>query len=89
VVAPAVRFNALAIFLTPFFSRAIDFNNRRSSLVQGRGRLTSFFLFISAPLRAGFYHGTFCLQCAVEDLASSSLRKICLPSGLFFWRGLN
>jgi Ti-type conjugative transfer relaxase TraA len=24
-------------------------------------------------LRAGFYHGTFCLQCAVEDLASSSL----------------
>jgi hypothetical protein len=47
VVAPTVRFNALAIFLGPFFSRASDFNNRRSSLVQGR--LAGFFFFISAP----------------------------------------
>jgi hypothetical protein len=27
VVAPTVRFNALAIFLAPFFARASDFNN--------------------------------------------------------------
>jgi hypothetical protein len=37
-----VRFNALAIFLTPRFSLAIDFNVRTSSLVQRR--ITFFFL---------------------------------------------
>jgi hypothetical protein len=36
VVAPGVRFNALAIFLTPFLSFAINFNVRTSSLVQAR-----------------------------------------------------
>jgi hypothetical protein len=56
VVAPTVRFNAFAIFFTPFLSRAIDFNNRRSSLVHAR--LTSFFfLAISIPfLSAAVYH---------------------------------
>jgi hypothetical protein len=46
VVAPGERRNALAIFLTPFLSRAIDFNNRKSSLVQRRGTI---FLAILAP----------------------------------------
>jgi HK97 family phage prohead protease len=46
VVAPRERRNALAIFLTPFLSRAIDFSNRRSSLVQRRGTI---FLAILAP----------------------------------------
>jgi uncharacterized protein len=46
VVAPRERRNALAIFLTPFLSRAIDFNNRKSSLVQRRGTI---FLAILAP----------------------------------------
>jgi hypothetical protein len=36
VVAPGVRFKALAIFLTPRLSFAIDFNNFKSSLVQRR-----------------------------------------------------
>jgi len=58
VVAPGVRFNALAIFFTPCLSFAIDFNSRRSSLVHER--LTTFlFLAILAPFREpGFYHGT-------------------------------
>jgi hypothetical protein len=56
LVAPTVRFNALAIFLTPCLSRAIDFNNRKSSLVQRR-RTTFFFLAISVPfLEPGLYH---------------------------------
>jgi hypothetical protein len=48
LVAPGERFNALAIFLTPCLSFAIDFNNFRSSLVHAR--LTTFlFLAISVP----------------------------------------
>jgi hypothetical protein len=43
-----VRRNALAIFLTPFLSFAIDFNSRRSSLVHAR-RVAFFFLAILAP----------------------------------------
>jgi hypothetical protein len=42
LVAPGVRFNALAIFATPFLSLAIDFIKRRSSLVHAR--LTIFFI---------------------------------------------
>jgi hypothetical protein len=56
LVAPGERFNALAILVTPFLSRAIDFNNRRSSLVHAR-RATFFFLAIIAPdVGAAFYH---------------------------------
>jgi hypothetical protein len=50
-VAPGVRFNALAIFLTPIFCFASDFNSRTSFLV--RSRLTTFFfafLAMSAPV---------------------------------------
>jgi hypothetical protein len=36
VVAPGDRFNALAIFVTPFFSLASDFNNFRSSFDHAR-----------------------------------------------------
>jgi hypothetical protein len=43
VIAPGERINALAIFLTPFFSRAIDFNVRWSSFDHAR-RTTSFLL---------------------------------------------
>ncbi len=43
VVAPGVRFRALAILATPFLSFAMDFNRRRSSLVHVR-RITFFFL---------------------------------------------
>jgi hypothetical protein len=43
LVAPIVRFNAVAILVTPCLSFAIDFNVRRSSLVHGRP--TAFFLF--------------------------------------------
>src|ERR1700687_2952347 len=49
-VAPGVRFNALAIFLTPIFCFASDFNSRTSFLVHSR--LTTFFfafLAMSAP----------------------------------------
>jgi hypothetical protein len=35
-VAPTVRFKALAIFVTPCISLAINFNARKSSLVHGR-----------------------------------------------------
>jgi hypothetical protein len=35
-VVPSVRFKALAIFVTPCLSLAIDFNVRKSSLVHGR-----------------------------------------------------
>jgi hypothetical protein len=41
LVALGERFNALAIFLTPFLAFAIDFNVRRSSLVH---RTTFLFL---------------------------------------------
>jgi hypothetical protein len=41
VVAPGDRFNTLAIFVTPFFSLAIDFNNFKSSF--DHERLTTFF----------------------------------------------
>jgi hypothetical protein len=59
LIAAGERFNALAILATPFLSRASDFNNRRSSLVQRR-RTTLFFLAISVPLfEPGFYHGAF------------------------------
>jgi hypothetical protein len=50
-VAPGVRFNALAIFLTPIFCFASDFNSRTSFLVHSR--LTTFFfaiLAMSAPV---------------------------------------
>jgi hypothetical protein len=50
-VAPDVRFNALAIFLTPIFCFAGDFNSRTSFLVHSR--LTTFFfafLAMSAPV---------------------------------------
>jgi hypothetical protein len=49
LVAPGERFNALAILVTPFLSRAIDFNNRRSSLVHARLTTLFFFLAISVP----------------------------------------
>jgi hypothetical protein len=53
LVAPGVRFSALAIFLTPCLSLAIDFNVRKSSLVHAR-RTTFFFFAISVPfLRTG------------------------------------
>ena len=53
LVAPGERFNALAIFVTPCLSLAIDFNNRRSSLVHVR-RIRFFFFGISVPfLRTG------------------------------------
>src|SRR5579863_10246938 len=56
VVAPGVRFSALAIFLTPCFCFAIDFKVRTSLFVQAR-RTTFFFLAISAPLGgAAEYH---------------------------------
>jgi hypothetical protein len=48
-VAPGVRFNALAIFLTPALAFAIDFNVRRSSFVHER-RTTVFFLAIVTPM---------------------------------------
>jgi hypothetical protein len=48
LVAPGERFNALAIFLTPRLSLAIDFSVRKSSLVHGR-RATFFFFGISVP----------------------------------------
>jgi hypothetical protein len=74
-VAPTVRFNALAIFLTPRFSRAIDLNNRNSSLVHAR-RTT--FLAISNPvfLRAGFYHGAFSSECGVVRRPLNSSRVL-------------
>src|SRR6202022_4689035 len=57
-VAPGVRFNAFAIFLTPIFCFASDFNSRTSFLVHSR--LTTFFfafLAMSAPVvEPGFYH---------------------------------
>jgi hypothetical protein len=43
LVAPTVRFSALAILLAPFLSFAIVFNNRTSFLVQRR-KATFFFL---------------------------------------------
>ena len=51
VVAPGVRFNALAILVVPFFSFAIDLSKRLSAGVQAR-RITSFFFFLAifAPL---------------------------------------
>src|SRR5579863_9764249 len=48
VVAPGERLSFLAIFETPCFSFAIDFNMRRSSLVHARR--TAFFLAILPPL---------------------------------------
>jgi hypothetical protein len=54
VVAPGVRFNALAILATPFFSLAIVFNVRTSSF--DHARRTTFFLtanFDSSFSRAG------------------------------------
>jgi hypothetical protein len=57
IVAPIVRFNALAIFATPFLSFAIDLNVRTSSFDHAR-RTTFFFLAILAQLlilRAAFY----------------------------------
>jgi hypothetical protein len=50
-VAPTVRFNTLAIFLAPFSSRAIDFNNFRSALVHAR-RTTFFFFTFASFLRS-------------------------------------
>jgi hypothetical protein len=74
-VALTVRFNALAIFLTPCLSRAIDLNNRNSSLVHAR-RTT--FLAISNPLflRAGFYHGPFSSECGVVRRPLNSSRVL-------------
>src|ERR1700724_3409662 len=67
LVAPIVRFNAFAIFLTPCLSFAIDFNNRKSSLVHVR-RITFFFLAISVPFfGTGFYHGAFGWQSAPSN----------------------
>jgi hypothetical protein len=59
LVAPMVRFNALAIFLTPFFSLAIVFNVRTSSFDHAR-RTTFLFLanFRFLFESRGFYHGT-------------------------------
>jgi hypothetical protein len=59
VVAPTVRFKALAIFAAPRFSLAIVFKVRTSSLVHAR--LTTFFFGISVPIfgEPGFYHGAF------------------------------
>jgi hypothetical protein len=48
LVAPGVRFNALAIFRTPCLFFAIDLNVRRSSLVHGR-LTTFFFLAMTVP----------------------------------------
>src|SRR5713226_3254750 len=60
-VAPGVRFNALAIFLTPIFCFGSDFNSRTSFLVHSR--LTTFFfafLAMSAPVvEPGFSHINF------------------------------
>jgi len=47
LVAAGERFNALAIFLTPRFSRAIVFNVRMSSF--DHARRTTFFFFILVP----------------------------------------
>ena len=56
LVAPGERFNALAILVTPFLSRAIDFIKRRSAGIHAR-RITFFFLAIIAPdVGAAFYH---------------------------------
>jgi hypothetical protein len=53
LVAPGERFNAFAILVTSCLSLAIDFNNRRSSLVHVRR--ISFFFGIPVPfLRIGF-----------------------------------
>jgi hypothetical protein len=48
-VAPGERFNALAIFLTPRLSFAIDFKSFRSFLDHAR-RIAFFFLAILAPV---------------------------------------
>jgi hypothetical protein len=50
VVAPGVRFNALAIFVLPFLSFAIDFSKRKSSLLHARRTRFFIFLAIVAPL---------------------------------------
>jgi hypothetical protein len=56
LVAPRVRFNALAILATPAFAFAIVFNVRTSSLDHAR-RITFFFFGISVPfVRTGLYH---------------------------------
>jgi hypothetical protein len=50
-VAPGVRFNALAIFLTPILCFASDFNSRTSFLVHSRLTTVCFaFLAMSAPV---------------------------------------
>jgi hypothetical protein len=49
VVAPCERFNAFAIFVTPFFSLAIVFNVRTSSFDHAR-RTTFFFFGITLPI---------------------------------------
>jgi len=60
-VAPGVRFKALAIFVTPFQSLAIDFIKRRSSFVHTRRICFFFFLAIVAPVvGTTFYHISFC-----------------------------
>ena len=61
LVAPMVRFNALAIFLTPRLSFAIVFKVRRSSFDQARR--TTFFFFILAPFCASRAFITVYLVC--------------------------
>jgi hypothetical protein len=60
VVAPGVRFNALAILATPAFAFAIVFIVRTSSFVHAR-RTTFLAFAILSPNRPeaepGFYHG--------------------------------
>jgi hypothetical protein len=69
VVAPGVRFNALAILVTPFFSLAIVFNVRTSSF--DHARRTTFFFLANFD---SFFLGTGLLA-REDDLARQPIRS--------------